>query len=51
MCATFIALAAGQLVDDLILSDRGVLVHARLVRVNEGKPGDTVNVVLSGWRA
>lgn len=48
MCATFTALAASQLVDDLVLSDRGVLAHARVVRVNEGKSGDTVNVVING---
>jgi hypothetical protein len=29
--------------------DRGVLAHARVVRVNEGKPGDTWNVVLNGF--
>jgi hypothetical protein len=47
LCATFMALAASQVVDDLILSDRGILTRARVVRVNEGRGGDTVNVVLS----
>jgi len=46
--AAFAALTVSQVVDDLILSDRGVLAHARVVRVNEGKGGDTINVVLNG---
>ena len=50
LCATFTALAASQVVDDLILSDRGILTRARVVRVNEGRGGDTVNVVLNSDR-
>ena len=46
LCATFTAVTASQVFDNLILSDRGVLADARVVRVNDDQGGDTVNVVL-----